>query len=267
MKLGIHLDRRRKAMAKLYRAGKTLQEIGDKYGVSRERVRQLISREGLRREGGGAFIRSLPKRIDAAREAARRRDDKCMRARGCLYEEAIRLNGGQLLTAPGCKAKKYYFQKKTAAGRGIEWAISFPEWCEIWDGSGKWDLRGRGDGFCMARLMDTGAYSPENVYITSSNSNVVDYQASLKERGVMCADGYRRLPENRYFESNQPGRQDRRRNNERDIEILWMSSEGMTATEVGLHFGISENTVYWIRAEAKRNPQFIKSDEGAETND
>lgn len=58
------------------------------------------------------------------------------------------------------------------------------------------EQRGLGrERYCMARFGDVGPYSTGNVYITSCADNVRDYQAELKERGVLCADGYFRLPE------------------------------------------------------------------------
>lgn len=52
----------------------------------------------------------------------------------------------------------------------------------------------------MARKMDTGPYSEGNVYITTCDDNVRDYQARLKIDGVIAQDGYARLPENPIFE-------------------------------------------------------------------
>jgi hypothetical protein len=67
----------------------------------------------------------------------------------------------------------------------------------IWNESGKWDERGLGVGkYCMARRMDSGGYSKDNVYITTCDDNVRDYQARLKVDGVMSPDGWVRLPEN-----------------------------------------------------------------------
>jgi len=71
--------------------------------------------------------------------------------------------------------KKYNTQKSNAKRRSIEFCITFDEWLEIWEASGKWALRGRGaDKYCMCRIGDTGAYSVENVFIGQGKQNVRD---------------------------------------------------------------------------------------------
>lgn len=45
--LGKVADDRTAEMARLYRSGETLQQIGDKYGLTRERVRQIFRSDGI----------------------------------------------------------------------------------------------------------------------------------------------------------------------------------------------------------------------------
>ena len=45
-------------MADLYRSGLTLQEIGNEYSLTRERVRQIVSALGVSKADGGASKRS-----------------------------------------------------------------------------------------------------------------------------------------------------------------------------------------------------------------
>lgn len=46
-----------------YRSGETLQKIGTHYGISRERVRQILSRKGITKADGGKIV-EMQKRID-----------------------------------------------------------------------------------------------------------------------------------------------------------------------------------------------------------
>jgi hypothetical protein len=74
--------------------------------------------------------------------------------------------------------RKYQTQKSKAFKRGIEWQITFEEWCQIWSSSGKWEFRGKGAGrYCMARRLDEGPYSKANVYITTNDGNTRDFHS------------------------------------------------------------------------------------------
>lgn len=44
---------REAVMARLYQDGKTLQEVADVFHVTRERVRQILSRAGVKRRARG----------------------------------------------------------------------------------------------------------------------------------------------------------------------------------------------------------------------
>ena len=68
---------------------------------------------------------------------------------------------------------KYYSQKARAKIRGIEFKLTFNEWWDIWQTSGKWEQRGkRAESYQMARYNDTGPYSVSNVYITKMKKNI-----------------------------------------------------------------------------------------------
>lgn len=187
---------RQAAMAALYRGGQTLEQIGQAYGVTRERVRQIIGAAGLSRKDGGTHIKSIRRneRKRMARHA--KRDKQMLEFYGCTYAEALTINDLAPISRVGSTAQLFARQRQTAKNRGIEWAITLPEWVAVWRDSGKWEARGRGrDGYCMARHGDTGPYAVGNVYITTIAENVRDYQSELKVRGVTCADGFKRLPE------------------------------------------------------------------------
>lgn len=190
--------KKRFAMAELYKQGNTLQKIGELYGVSRERVRQLIKSVGLSRKDGGISLASEAKRLINRQRVQAAKDSATMKRLGCTYNQALFWNDGKSLRARGSLAMGFWNQKHCAThARNIPWEMTFPEWVKVWKDSGKLNERGRSDSksFCMARKGDTGPYAVGNVYITTIGSNVVDYQAELKIRGVVCPDGYRRLPE------------------------------------------------------------------------
>lgn len=140
------------AIIELFTNGKTLQEIGDSYGITRERVRQILKRYGYKGVHGGAAV-----------------SDRHCNALGMtrLEKEAAERQ------FPGC-IKAYRQQKSTAARRGIEWEITFREWLAVWDGH--WNRRGRGDGLVMCRKKDQGPYKVGNVYLATNSFNATAYQ-------------------------------------------------------------------------------------------
>lgn len=66
--------------------------------------------------------------------------------------------------------------QRNAKRRKISWELNFEQWWNIWQSSGKWNLRGPGPGYCMARKKDIGPYSVENVYICTIGQNFADSQ-------------------------------------------------------------------------------------------
>lgn len=187
---------REQRMCQLYTTGHTLQQIATVYGISRERVRQIISRAGVTRAEGGLAKSSQQKAEAKAAARKKRLDEKAQAMFGCTFDDLLFWNDDRRGWASGTKSRAYLNQRKAAEWRGIGWELTFPQWCQIWLESGHWAERGRkADAYCMARKQDFGPYAVWNVYITTLSQNVVDYQAELKRRGVMCADGYKRLPE------------------------------------------------------------------------
>ncbi len=77
---------------------------------------------------------------------------------------------------PCAKEWKCFLHKRfVAAQRGVGWELTFQEWRDIWESSGKVALRGRGKGkYCMARNGDTGPYRADNVSIQSVEQNSFD---------------------------------------------------------------------------------------------
>lgn len=164
-------DSREFQMAALYTSGKTLNEIGQEFGITRERVRQLLARFfGINAQDGGAHKRS----IDNRSEIEAKRDAKSLKKWGCSYDDYANLRA---LKKP---TRVFGRQKNSARQRGIEWNLTLWQWWSIWQQSGHWTNRGRGNGYQMCRKGDQGPYSVDNVYIASGVKNIQDYWADVK---------------------------------------------------------------------------------------
>ena len=165
------MEKRTKKMVSKYRAGRTLQEIGDDYGLTRERIRQLISDVGISAKDGGRAVRHKKRLADIAAEL----DKRYIKKYGCTRSQyRWLLNYERGPKKPRGVVGAFSTQKHTASFRGIAWKLKLWDWWQIWEKSGRWKQRGRGQGFCMARRKDEGAYEIGNVYITSAIENCSD---------------------------------------------------------------------------------------------
>lgn len=169
------IDPRAPMMAALYTSGQTLRQIGDTFGITRERVRQILrKRTVVTREEGGQAVQTRRRRA----ERATKRDQAYMARLGCGYEEYQRIKAiGRGMLACG-KSKQqtpmgaFLSQKNNAARRKIGWELNFWQWWSVWRDSGKWAERGRGNGYVMCRRGDVGPYALGNIFIASSRENV-----------------------------------------------------------------------------------------------
>jgi len=186
---------RAEAMAELHRTGATLPEIGAKFGVSSERVRQLLSTIGVQSSQGG-FAKQREARAAAAEALKLQRAAKLQQKRdklsvdlyGIAAAEVEELNQANAADAAACKA--YRQQRRHAGERGIQWQFDYRSWLLLWAQSGKFHLRGRGTGFyCMARHGDVGPYSPGNVTIQACQENSRDFMMRARANGLMKNSG------------------------------------------------------------------------------
>jgi len=119
------------AMAALYREGATLQQIGERYGISRERVRQVIRGKfglGHRLDGRSARSRHTQEGMAATRDA------RLLEKYGCTKEQyASLIKIGRRMTESGvpfCRTPTgaWHSQRRTAMRRNIPWEISLWDW-------------------------------------------------------------------------------------------------------------------------------------------
>ncbi len=101
---------------------------------------------------------------------------------------------------------KYKQHENAAKARGIPFLLTFEEWWDIWQASGKWDQRGRRGGeYCMARLHDRGGYERDNVKICLTDEN-------HRERVAVSGEAHSRPGTGQnYFAALSPERQNRLR--------------------------------------------------------
>jgi hypothetical protein len=157
-------------MRAMYEAGLTLQQIGDRYGITRERARQILRRIGVEPDAGGSAKRRAVSRA-ASQHAI---DMKHMRRYGVNFETLKRLR------AVGA-TRAWQEQRRNAMSRGIGWHLTLGQWWAIWDASGKWEQRGRGAGkYCLARYADRGNYVHGNVWVCEFIENCREARSHAK---------------------------------------------------------------------------------------
>lgn len=169
---------RTEAMIAMYRQGITLAKIGEKFGVTRERVRQLIRAAGFL-EKAGASIAARAKQERAKRERALR----------CMDKWDVDLATWKRCRQDGT-IRRFESHRNAAKSRCIPFCLTFGQWLAIWENSGKAHLSGKGKGrYCMSRINDAGGYEVGNVHIQpcveNSREAVKKWSGKVKaNRGV-----------------------------------------------------------------------------------
>lgn len=145
---------RAEMMAEMYRDGLTLHEIGERFTLTRERVRQVLSKLGVTRFDGGQIQRALGRKLDKHIDLRERNVERY----GCTLQQR---------KAIGATARRRYIQhRRNNTMRGIEWNISLWDWWQFWQQSGKYDQIGkRREGLCLSRKDKTKPYTLDNLKI------------------------------------------------------------------------------------------------------
>ena len=95
------------------------------------------------------------------------------------YEEWLSYQRAWFKTPKG----RYHQHKGKATARGIPFLLTFEEWWDIWQASGKWEQRGtRADQYVMARFGDRGPYERSNVRICLAGDNTDEMRQGLPPR-------------------------------------------------------------------------------------
>jgi len=77
--------------------------------------------------------------------------------------------------------QRFFEQRQAAKQRGVEWALDYWTWLEIWETSGHLEERGRRKGqWQMCRLEDRGGYASSNVFIGRMENNASEGQITKR---------------------------------------------------------------------------------------
>lgn len=163
-------ETRANQMIQAYGSGLTLEQIGKIHGVTRERVRQIIAKRGVTSKDGGQTVTAAINRQRRQDGRKLRIETRCMKRLKCSASQVEAITGSkEIWTNHATRA--YLMQVRNAGARGIEFLMTFPEWWSIWQQSGHWHQRGRGQGYVMARNGDIGPYAIGNVRICTQSEN------------------------------------------------------------------------------------------------
>jgi DNA-binding CsgD family transcriptional regulator len=225
-------------MAALYREGKTLEYIGAQFGLTRERVRQIVRRAGVSASDGGYAMTSEARR----RMAALRRDEASLQKYGCTHAQFLALRDLQKQAILFSRGPIGAFQRQRANAkvRSIEWRLTLWQWWTIWQESGKWEQRGRERGqFCMSRIGDAGAYEAGNVRIVTVTENI--------------SEGYATSPAEVRAKMRQ--RRDELGLTDRERDYFNLLQRGCGPNEIAAHLGVSAKTATHVTGLLRRRPQ------------
>lgn len=151
----------------MYEAGMTLEQIGARHKVTRERIRQILRKIGVPRDAGGIAKKAATRRAQMRQSA----DLRYMQKYGVDFETM------RMLRRIGV-TRAWTYQRKNAKNRGIGWHLTVGQFWQIWSDSGKWPQRGRGKGkYCLARYNDSGDYKFGNVWVCEFSENCREARA------------------------------------------------------------------------------------------
>lgn len=164
---------------KLFLSGLTQEEIGIQFGVSRQRISQILQQTNTQAcDGGISLLASIKKENDFQKRKARFLRTYGLEENEFITEQIQKLH------------KSYKHQKHGARMRGIGWELDFCEWINIWGDSGRLMFRGRGKNmFCMGRFGDSGPYKNGNVYVCSNLQNAKDIWANKPDMKIRTFSG------------------------------------------------------------------------------
>jgi hypothetical protein len=162
-----------------YRVGRTLADIGKDYGVCRERIRQILKRNGVTGSQGGVAVQ--------IRTRHEKRLEKEVARWGCTYAEKQRIAKYWMERCGKDPRRDYVEHRANSAKRGIPFEFTFKQWMDAW-GDNYERMSIRNGGLVMCRYGDTGPYRVGNIYLASNSQNIKDYWVRKKKACTVQKD-------------------------------------------------------------------------------
>jgi predicted DNA-binding protein YlxM (UPF0122 family) len=179
--IGIGREQRDKKIVSLFLSGATMQEIGDIFHLTRQRVQQIVRDKGVQSEQGGSALLAFQRRkqkekmrrtMEKEKEKVRIADmDQWSReVLGVPLEEAFRLNGRPFRTKRRASRNQEIYQRYLAIKHQFgykhpdEAYLNFREWCQVWKDSGHWENGPKG-GYGIIRKYKNQPWSVQNARV------------------------------------------------------------------------------------------------------
>ena len=187
-----------------FMAGESMKEIGNRLGLSREYIRQVIAKHGMTAAQGG-----FAHQVALKREAKRKQKEERQAQLKSKFLEQWGTPRGAVSANPEVLA--YLGFRWNVKRRGITNTLTFFQWKDIWAKSGILGRPGQGQ-YGLTRRDLTRGFDAENAVVRSmqdiSRETVARTRAAGKLGGskTHCKRGYEFTAENTYV---VPGRNNR----------------------------------------------------------
>jgi DNA-binding CsgD family transcriptional regulator len=242
------VNERATSMMEMWRKGNSLESIGIKHNITRERVRQLIAK----------YHPGINITVKSARNAERRRKEEEVRKQNSQYRavsvygvseyELREIQGNRKMSDTKGPALIYRQKQNDAKIRNIPWEFTLKTWFDTWQNSGKWPERGRGSKrFCMSRVGDIGPYSPSNARIITNSQNA--------RESFYHVDGATRFSRT-IMDAGSPGLLSPRQKEAWDLR-----EEGLSLREMAEKMSIEKTTISTMLCAARRKLGIISNEE------
>jgi hypothetical protein len=139
-----------------FKRGKTHAEIAETVGLTPTRIGQILRVQGVGRAEGGQCVRAR------TAENTRRRAYH-QKTYGCTRERLLEIKQRWPEAT-----RRFQEKRRNAKATGLAWTLTFLEWFEVWERSGRIAEQGRAaEQYVMIRRGHTGAYERGNVRIVT----------------------------------------------------------------------------------------------------